>query len=60
MLSKIATLCLLLSVGVQSVKVQSKIKSLAEAGWRAEDVNNFDWNLTQAISFSVVNAFNDV
>jgi hypothetical protein len=61
MLNKYATACLLLGLAtVQGLQLQQKVRTLAESKWRSEDVNNFDWNATQALSFSVVNAFSDV
>lgn len=61
MLSKLATLSLLLTAtSVAGVEVQNKMKTLAQAGWRVEHLNKFDWNLTQALSFETVNAFSDV
>lgn len=66
----IALLSLLLSSSISSVRglqlhsttatFQKTHHTLAQVGWRAEDIHDFDWNVTLPIRFYAANAFTDV
>ncbi|CDW73429.1 UNKNOWN [Stylonychia lemnae] len=44
----------------QSIQVSKILKNRAQSAWKQEATNKFNWNQTQELKWSVVNAFIDV